>query len=96
VEAIAFVHRCPDQGLVWCRPASGLVLRNAAPGLAAIHRRASLLDSSRSTAPWRSDGGRVKCGWLRLMGAHYAQALHCYRPHQVIGLGLNDDLQRNC
>ena len=42
MEAIAFVHRCPDQGLVWCRPASGLVLRNAAPGLAAIHRRAFL------------------------------------------------------
>jgi hypothetical protein len=43
-----------------------------------------------------SDRGRVKCGWLRLMDAHYAQALHCYRPHQEIGLGLNDDLQRNC
>jgi hypothetical protein len=96
VEAIAFVHRCPDRGLVWCRPASGLVLRNAAPGLAAIYRRASLFRLVTATAPWRSDRGRVKCGWLRLMGAHYAQALHCYRPHQVIGLGLNDDLQRNC
>jgi hypothetical protein len=96
VEAIAFVHRCPDRGLVWFRPAGGLVFAMRPPAWQPYTGVLPCPDSSRSTAPWRSDRGRVKCGWLRLMDAHYAQALHCYRPHQEIGLGLNDDLQRNC
>jgi hypothetical protein len=96
VEAIALRPPVPGPGFGVVPTGERLGFAQCGPRLGSHTGVLPCLDSSRSTAPWRSDRGRVKCGWLRLMGAHYAQALHCYRPHQVIGLGLNDDLQRNC